>query len=125
VAPQAVTVDVLNGTGTAGLAGTVATALRGQGFVVGTVGNAPAAVPQTVVRYGPDAQAQAQTVAAAVPGSVLQADPSAGAGVKLVIGPGYSSVVPVQVAPPAAASDGAPTSAAAAEKPAQAAAACG
>jgi LCP family protein required for cell wall assembly len=113
VAPGDVSVDVLNGTGTSGLAGTVATALRGDGFVVGTVGNAPAAVPQTVVRFGPGAEAKAATVAAAVPGATLQADPGAGAAVQLVIGPGYSSVVPVQVSAPAPAAD-APTASAAA-----------
>jgi hypothetical protein len=125
VAPQDVTVDVVNGTGTGGLAATVATALRGQGFAVGTVGNAPAAVPQTVVRYGPGAEAKAATVAAAVPGAVVQADPAGGTGLQLIIGPGYSSVVPVQVAPPApagAATSTAAASAAAAPKAAQAAA---
>src|SRR5205085_6348994 len=86
--------------GTSGLAATAAAALKTDGFALGTVGNAPAAVPQTVVRYGPEARAGARTVAAAVPGSVLQADPAAGASVQLVIGPGYSSVQPVQVSAP-------------------------
>jgi hypothetical protein len=54
---------------------------------------------------------------------VLQADPSVGTGVQLVIGPGYSSVVPVQVSPPSAAgTSAAPTAAAAKPK---AAASCG
>jgi hypothetical protein len=100
----------------------VATALRGEGFAVGTVGNAPAAVPQTVVRYGPGAEAKAATVAAAVPGAVVQADPAGGTGLQLIIGPGYSSVVPVQVGPPAPAPAGAGTSTAATAKAAQAAA---
>jgi len=44
-------------------------------------------------------------VAAAVPGAVLQPSDSIGDTVQLVIGPGYSTVVPVDVvaAPPAAA----------------------
>jgi LCP family protein required for cell wall assembly len=111
VPPNQVSVDVLNGTGVTGLAGTVADALRGQGFVVGSVGNEPGAVTQTLVRYGPGAAEQARTVAAAVPGSVLQADDSLGNGVQLVIGPGYSNVVPVQLATaaPASASAAAPT----------------
>jgi LCP family protein required for cell wall assembly len=102
VPPSGVSLDVLNGTGTTGLAGTVADLLRGQGFTVGSVGNEPGTVNQTVVRYGPNALARAHTVAAAVPGSVLQPSDSIGDTVQLVIGPGYSSVVPVQVsAPPA------------------------
>lgn len=102
VAPSAVSVAVLNGTGQKGLAGTVADLLRGQGFTVGSVGNEPGTVNQTVVRYGPNQQAQARTVAAAVPGSVLQASGSIGNTVQLVIGPGYSTVVRVEVsAPPA------------------------
>jgi LCP family protein required for cell wall assembly len=95
VAPSGVTVDVLNGTGTGGLAATAADALRGQGFGVGTVGNATGSVTQTVVRYAPDAQERARTVAAAVPGAVLQADPTAGGNVQLVLGPGYTRVVAV------------------------------
>ena len=102
VAPSAITLDVLNGTGKTGLAGTVADQLRGEGFTVGSVGNEPGTVNQTLVRYGPDALARAQTVAAAVPGSVLQPSDSIGDAVQLVIGPGFSTVVPVQVSAPAA-----------------------
>jgi LCP family protein required for cell wall assembly len=102
IAPSAVSVDVLNGTGKTGLAGTVADLLRGQGFTVGSVGNESGTVNETVVRYGPNVLEQARTVAAAVPGSVLQQSDSIGDTVQLVIGPGYSTVVPVQVsAPPA------------------------
>ncbi|HEX2073408.1 MAG TPA: LytR C-terminal domain-containing protein [Geodermatophilus sp.] len=97
VAPGGVTVDVLNGTGTTGLAATVADLLRGQGFVVGQVGNEQGTVNQTVVRHGSNTVEQARTVAAAVPGSVLQASETTGDRVQLVLGPGYSSVVPVEV----------------------------
>ncbi|MGK5111086.1 MULTISPECIES: LCP family protein [unclassified Geodermatophilus] len=103
VAPGAVTVDVLNGTATSGLAATVAELLRGQGFGVGQVGNELGTVNQTVVRYGPGAEEAARTVAAAVPGAVLQPSDSTGGAVQLVIGPGYTTVVPVEVAPAAAA----------------------
>jgi LCP family protein required for cell wall assembly len=99
VPPAQITADVLNGTSTTGLAGKAAAALRAQGFVVGTVGNAPAAVSGTVVRYGPQAAEQARTLAAAVPGAVLRADPAGGATVQLVVGPNWSTVVPVHVGP--------------------------
>jgi hypothetical protein len=101
VAPGQIAVDVLNGTGTQGLAATVADALRAQGFAVGTVGNEPGTVNESVVRHGPGVLEQARTVAAAVPGAVLQASDSIGDTVQLVLGPGYSTVVPVQLGAPA------------------------
>jgi LytR cell envelope-related transcriptional attenuator len=117
VPPASVTVDVLNGTGTTGLAATVADALRGQGFVVGAVGNEEGTVNESVVRHGPGVVEQARTVAAAVPGAVLQPSDAIGDTVQLVIGPGYSTVVPVQVGVPAQeapteATEAAPTTAA-------------
>jgi hypothetical protein len=102
VPPSAIAVDVLNGTGTTGLAGTVADLMRGQGFTVGTVGNEPGTVNESVVRYGPNLLEQARTVAAAVPGSVLQPSDSIGDAVQLVVGPGYGSVVPVEIGGPPA-----------------------
>jgi LCP family protein required for cell wall assembly len=101
VPPASVTVDVLNGTGTKGLAKTVADGLHAEGFTVGTVGNESGSVTSSVVRYGPASLEQARTVAAAVPGAVLQASGALGNAVQLVIGPGYSTVVPVTVGPPA------------------------
>jgi LCP family protein required for cell wall assembly len=122
VPPASVTVDVLNGTGTTGLGATVADLLRGQGFVVGAVGNEAGAVNETVVRYGPGVSEQARTVAAAVPGAVMQASDAIGDTVQLVIGPGYTTVVPVTMAPPAAAQ--APAATTTAAPPVEAAPAC-
>ena len=102
VPPAQVTVNVLNGTGTTGLAATVADALRAQGFVVGTVGNEPGTVNESVVRHGPNVLEQARTVAAAVPGAVLQPSDAIGETVQLVIGPGFANVVPVEVGGPRA-----------------------
>ena len=92
VPPAQITLDVLNGTGQTGLAGTVADLLRAQGYTVGAVGNEEGTVNQTVVRHGPGVVEQARTVAAAVPGSVLQASDSIGDTVQLVLGPGYENV---------------------------------
>ncbi|PRY52178.1 LytR family transcriptional attenuator [Geodermatophilus tzadiensis] len=100
VAPAGVTVDVLNGTATPGLAATVADLMRQQGFTVGEVGNERGTVGQTVVRHGPGVLEQARTVAAAVPTAVLQPSDAIGDTVQLVLGPGYSGIVPVQVAAP-------------------------
>ncbi len=100
--PAEVRLDVLNGTGTTGLASTVAAQLGELGFDVGDVGNADGTVSQSVVRHGPGMVAQARTVAAAVPGSVLQASDAIGERVELVVGPGYDGVVPVPPPAPAA-----------------------
>ncbi|MET0765762.1 MAG: LCP family protein [Blastococcus sp.] len=120
IASTAVSVDVLNGTGTTGLAATVADALRAQGFVVGAVGNEEGTVNESVVRHGPGVLEQARTVAAAVPGAVLQPSDAIGDTVQLVIGPGYSTVVPVEMGAPvetAAPTEAAPSEAAPAPAP--------
>jgi LCP family protein required for cell wall assembly len=115
VPPAGVTVDVLNATGTRGLAATAADALAAEGFTVGEVGNEPGQVESSVVRHGPDALEQARTVAAAVPGAVLQASDALAGKVQLVLGPGYETVIPVTMptapAPQAPASDTAPRAA--------------
>jgi hypothetical protein len=123
-APDTITVDVLNGTGTTGLAAQVADLLRAQGFGVGTVGNEPGTVNQTLVRFGPAVQEQARTVAAAVPGAVLQPSDAIGNAVQLVLGPGYSTVVPVQPGAPAAAETPTQAGTAAAAEPTPTAPAC-
>jgi hypothetical protein len=97
VAPAGITVDVLNGTGTSGLAATVADQMRAQGFGVGQVGNEPGTVNETLVRFGPGAEERARTVAAAVPGAVVQASDTIGDRVQLVLGPNFGNVVPVEV----------------------------
>jgi hypothetical protein len=66
------------------------------------------------VRFGPNAAEQARTVAAAVPGAVLQPSDSIGDAVQLVIGPGYSTVVPVSLGAPAGSEAPAPDTSAAA-----------
>ncbi|WP_235494940.1 LCP family protein [Geodermatophilus sp. Leaf369] len=104
VAPADVTVDVLDATGTRGddgatgeVATSTASALAAQGFRTGTVGTESGAVSQTLVRFGPDAAAQASTVAAAVPGSVLQPSDAVGGAVQLVVASPDVAVQPVTV----------------------------
>jgi hypothetical protein len=96
VAPAAISLEVRNGTSTAGLAGRVARSLRRHGYTVTAVGTA-SPVDQTTVRYRPDRLAAARTVAAALPGAQLQADPTLPVGVQLVLGPGAPAVVPVHL----------------------------
>jgi len=97
VAPAAISLEVRNGTSTTGLAGRVARSLRRHGYTVTATGSVPA-VDQTTVRYRPDMLAAARTVAAALPGAQLQADPTLPVGVQLVLGPDSPAVVAVHLA---------------------------
>ncbi|SHN85109.1 transcriptional attenuator, LytR family [Geodermatophilus obscurus] len=94
VAPSAVTVDVLNGSGTSGLAAKAAGALETAGFVVGTTGNAGSSGHDTtLVRYAAGDEALAATLAAAVPGAVVEESADAVSGtVQLVLGTDFNAV---------------------------------
>ncbi|HST65717.1 MAG TPA: LCP family protein, partial [Mycobacteriales bacterium] len=89
VAPAEVSVRVLNGVGAANLGRTVSTDLSGVGFTTVEPSNAPATAT-TTVRYGPEEKDAALTLAAAVPGAVLQ--PDASADLDLVVGGNYKGV---------------------------------
>ncbi|MFN8051938.1 MAG: LCP family protein [Acidimicrobiales bacterium] len=82
--PKAVTVDVLNGAGVAGLARTAANRLGSLGFAIGTVDNS-ARVKATVVSYATGSEAQAKLVASKIsPVPAVKLDPSLAAG-KVVV----------------------------------------
>ncbi len=97
VPPAAISLEVRDGSSTAGLAGRVARSLRGHGYTVTAIG-AASAVDQTTVRYRPGRLAAARTVAAALPGAQLQPDPTLTVGVQLVLGPDSPAVVAVHLA---------------------------
>ena len=98
VAPQDVTVKVVNGVGTHYLATQASSDLRKAGFVVSTLSVEPSGATTPVVRYAPGELAAARTLAAAVPGSSLQADAAAPTdAVVLVVGSSYAGVHPVSV----------------------------
>ncbi len=98
VPPSAVHVMVTNGSDVAGRAHEVRDALDNAGFVTTGASTADRSdYRQTVVRYGPGHKQAAQTLAAAVPGSTIQADPTLAGTLVLVIGADYSGVQPVQV----------------------------
>jgi LCP family protein required for cell wall assembly len=105
-APGEITVEVYNGSGTSGLAGSASTALAGLGFGVGTTGNADSMDYEvTEVRYAAGDEALATTVAATVPGAVTKAaDDVAQGSVHLVIGSDFNGIgqavdAPAPVAP--------------------------
>ena len=97
VAPGDVSVRVLNGAGIQGLARRTAADLTSAGFAVTDTGNSPLSSNVNVVRYAPGRMDAARTVAAAVPGAVLQEDASISKTIILVAGQDPVRVVSVQV----------------------------
>jgi LCP family protein required for cell wall assembly len=84
-------VRVFNGAGVSGLAGKAASDLKKLGFVVdGTPGNRGTGATSSVIEYGPTQSAAANTLAAAVPGSTLKANPQLGTDLELVVGSSYT-----------------------------------
>jgi LCP family protein required for cell wall assembly len=100
VAPQEVQVRVLNGVGVTGLGRKVSGDLQTAGFTTLEPTNAPATAT-TTVRYSADNRDAAVTLAAAVPGAVLQ--PDASTSLDLVVGSNYTGVKTVKVGDPATA----------------------
>jgi LCP family protein required for cell wall assembly len=99
VPPTSITVNVLNGTTTNGLAHQAAAALTKKGFTIGTVGDAPNTnYATTTVQYGPTRKQSSQTVAASIPGAVRQKDTTAGSSVTVIIGANFTKVVKVKIA---------------------------
>jgi hypothetical protein len=96
-APSDISVRVLNGVGETGLARRTAADLTSVGFAVTNTGNAPTGAAASVVRYAPNRLDAARTLAASVPGAVLQEDSSLGRTLNLVVGSTYRTAGPVSV----------------------------
>ncbi|WP_182112313.1 MULTISPECIES: LytR C-terminal domain-containing protein [unclassified Actinotalea] len=89
-----VTINVLNGAGTSGLAGSTRDALTARGFAVLTAGNYPAKLPGTAqITFGEAGLAAAYTLAAHVTTPTLVLDQRADASVDLVLGQEFGSLV--------------------------------
>ena len=99
VAPGSVSVKVFNGTPTTGLGTKAADDLARVGFaIVGRAANAPATVgAATVVRYDPKFDQSARTVAAAIPGSTLEAVKGLGRTIQVTVGTSYTGAQKVSV----------------------------
>jgi len=101
VDPAGVQVSVLNSTGRSGLAGGVAQELTARGVVVGAVANAPEGtqVPAAAqIRFGPEGERAAQGLASIAPGAELSRDDQrAGPAVDLVLGEGWTALLPADV----------------------------
>ena len=97
VAPARVHVQVLNGSGVNGIAGTTATALTAKGF--GVTGTGPAAnygYTSSVIQYSSASQLpEVNTLKAVLGGSVMaQHDPAAGAGsLNLILGSSFNGLI--------------------------------
>jgi len=103
---SSVTVNVLNGSGAAGIAGTTSAALGTRSFHIGTVANATtasgtvdASYTKSVVEYGgPTDLAAARTIAAQLPGNVtlkaVSASTLSAGTVTLILGSDFSKLGP-------------------------------
>lgn len=92
--PSSVSVAVLNGTSTPGLARTVANSLQRNGYHIATVTNAPAQHQTTTVTYGSGGRSGARAIAQAIgvdPTTIAAED----AGTSSVAGPQTMVVVTV------------------------------
>jgi LCP family protein required for cell wall assembly len=97
-APANTPVTVLNALGTTGLAATTATKLRGSGYRIATVGNAPSAdLSRSQITYAPGRLADAQTLASTlIGGARLIEDPALTAPhLTLILGPGFTGIRPL------------------------------
>jgi polyisoprenyl-teichoic acid--peptidoglycan teichoic acid transferase len=93
--PSGTQVTVLNALGTAGLAASTAAKLRGSGYKVTGVGNAPSAdLSRSQIAYPPGHLADAKTLASTlIGGASLVEDPGLTAPhLTLVLGPGFTGV---------------------------------
>jgi LCP family protein required for cell wall assembly len=94
VKPSQVQLQVLNGTGVAGLAATTASQLTARGFKVAHTGNATGIASGTVIEYTSAAQmAQVNTIHKEIPGAqIKQVTGLHGNTISLVLGSGFKGV---------------------------------
>lgn len=90
VSPYSVSLRVLNGTGTTGVATGVSDSLAAQGFQVNGVADASENRTTTVIHYGAGQQAAAATIAQMFPGATIQSDETIQSGVEVIVGSDYS-----------------------------------
>ncbi|MFI6445374.1 LCP family protein [Kitasatospora sp. NPDC050543] len=105
VAPGRIRVQVLNGSGAAGLGARVDGDLRRAGFATtGTIANASGPVAaRTVVRYDPRWDQSARTLALALPGAELNPVPGLGGTLQVVVGGDYQGLASLPAVAPSAA----------------------
>ncbi|WP_372408047.1 LCP family protein [Streptomyces luteireticuli] len=101
VPPGRIRVQVLDGSGRAGLGGTAGAALRATGFsLTGAPAAAPAPLPRTEVAFDPRWDRSARTLAAALPGAVLRPVTGQGPVMRVTLGADFGGVRPVRAVTP-------------------------
>lgn len=102
--PESVTVNVYNTTATPGLAGQVAEALKTRGFAIGVVGNSTVNREgmTAIILSGPEGESGAFTIQQQIPDTQYIQDDREDASVDVVLGSGYSDLVPLETAQAAA-----------------------
>ncbi|MBJ8344521.1 LCP family protein [Antrihabitans sp. YC2-6] len=94
VDPSSISLQISNASGESGLAATTATSLADYGFDVANVGNYESGTSSnTIVRFSEGQQAEAQTVASAIPNAVIEQVQGLGTTIELVIGTNFSGLV--------------------------------
>lgn len=104
-APEGITVNVYNTTATAGLASQVSEALTARGFQAGTVGNSSVNREgmTAIVVSGPEGESAAFTLQQQILGTEYIQDDRKDGTVDVVLGSGYTELVPVEKIPAAVA----------------------
>lgn len=87
-----VRIQVLNASGRDGLARSTANSLTDAGYSVVRMENTRT-IERTVVRHSAQRTEQARTLAAGVPGAVLEEDPAMGGAIALVLGTGFDGAI--------------------------------
>ncbi|MSS00260.1 LytR family transcriptional regulator [Arthrobacter sp. BL-252-APC-1A] len=102
--PESVTVNVYNTTATPGLAGQVAEALKTRGFAIGVVGNSTVNREgmTAIILSGPEGEPGAFTIQQQIPDTQYIQDDREDASVDVVLGSGYSDLIPLETAQAAA-----------------------
>ncbi|MCM6772994.1 LCP family protein [Nocardia sp. CDC159] len=99
VDPSTVSVQVSNGSGVSGIAATAANKLSNQGFQIFSVGNySGGTISTTRVRYSSGHEADAATVASAIPGATLESTSGLGSIVEVALGSDFQGTVRTPVA---------------------------
>ncbi|MGK8521887.1 LCP family protein [Nocardia asteroides] len=91
--PGSISLAVLNGSQQPGVAASAATKLGNQGFQIYTKDNFPSGSATTRVRYAPGYEAEAATVASAIPGATMEEADELGSIVQVVLGQDYTGVI--------------------------------
>lgn len=92
VSPAAIGVEVVNATGTPGLAAQAADGLTAQGFEKVTTANSPTRARGVVIEYGTGHKEAARTVAAAFKGATMRQNAALGDVVRVTLGAGAADV---------------------------------